>query len=374
MKMITRTIIKAFPTILLMLGSALCFAQTDFRNISLDEALSAARMENKLVFLDVYTDWCGPCKRMLKEIFPLEQTGEYMNSHFVCVKLNAEKEGATQLVDFNINHYPTFIIMDVDRQVVGKYEGGFSDANKFLNMVESLINPVLSPEMMEKRYISGDRDPRMIATYAYQLITEGRNRSNPDSAMVDKGIKMINDYFVSLSNEDRIKKNNLFLYDPLYMSDAFDPKIEFVNGNKIMLEGEPLYERWIQAVSNFYEIRIKDFLSWKPSFTKEEYEKLKNDVCKYGYNKDGKYDNAFLMIEAFLSHDKSGYVDFCDRYIWQLSETERRCILSNLHLVLGRDPVALKKGASFLRNLFLTAPVDTIIYCLRPLSEIEKML
>ena len=40
------------------------FAQTNFQDISFSEALKKAKEENKMVFVDCYTSWCGPCKYM----------------------------------------------------------------------------------------------------------------------------------------------------------------------------------------------------------------------------------------------------------------------------------------------------------------------
>lgn len=67
-------------------------AQTNFRDITFDQAIEAAQKENKLVFVDFYTDWCGPCKMMARDVFPQKELGDYMNDKFVSVKLNAEKE------------------------------------------------------------------------------------------------------------------------------------------------------------------------------------------------------------------------------------------------------------------------------------------
>ena len=59
-------------------------AQTSFQGLTLEKALEQAKVENKYVFIDCYTSWCGPCKMMAEKILPLKEVGEYMNGKFVC--------------------------------------------------------------------------------------------------------------------------------------------------------------------------------------------------------------------------------------------------------------------------------------------------
>ena len=61
------------------------------------EALAKAKAENKLVFMDCYTSWCGPCKYMTETIFPQEKAGEFFNPKFVCVKFDMEKGEGKEL-------------------------------------------------------------------------------------------------------------------------------------------------------------------------------------------------------------------------------------------------------------------------------------
>ena len=50
---------------------------------SFEEALQKAKQENKLIFVDLYTTWCGPCKKMAAETFPQQAVGDYFNKNFV---------------------------------------------------------------------------------------------------------------------------------------------------------------------------------------------------------------------------------------------------------------------------------------------------
>ena len=76
-----------------LLCSVAVFAQTDFQELSLEEACKKAKTENKPIFLDCYTSWCGPCKMMANEVFTLKEAGDYFNKNFVCVKTDMEKGG-----------------------------------------------------------------------------------------------------------------------------------------------------------------------------------------------------------------------------------------------------------------------------------------
>ncbi len=57
---------------------------------SMQEALDLQKKAPKKILVDVYTDWCGWCKKMDKETFENEAVAKYMNANFYCVKFNAE--------------------------------------------------------------------------------------------------------------------------------------------------------------------------------------------------------------------------------------------------------------------------------------------
>lgn len=74
---------KIILLLFMFLSVTLLRAQTNFRDITYREAIAAARTEKKLVFIDFYTSWCGPCKMMTNNVFPMKNVGEYLNAKFV---------------------------------------------------------------------------------------------------------------------------------------------------------------------------------------------------------------------------------------------------------------------------------------------------
>lgn len=85
-----------------------------FKNISFDEALKLAEKEKKLIFIDAYTSWCGPCKLMSKNTFTDEKVGAYFNKNFINLKIDMEKDtdGPNVARRFSVSAYPTFLFVD----------------------------------------------------------------------------------------------------------------------------------------------------------------------------------------------------------------------------------------------------------------------
>ena len=96
----------------------------EFRDLTFRQALEQAQKEGKLVFMDCYTSWCGPCKNMLNNVFTLAEAGEFMNEEFVCVKYDMEKgEGIELGKRFEVRAFPTFFILRPDGTVQHKLVG-----------------------------------------------------------------------------------------------------------------------------------------------------------------------------------------------------------------------------------------------------------
>ena len=92
---------------------------------TLEQASVKAKAEKKLIFLDCFTTWCGPCKMMANTVFPQEQVGAYMNPRFVCLKIDMESTyGAPLAKKLQIQAYPTFVIFNADAKEIGRFLGG----------------------------------------------------------------------------------------------------------------------------------------------------------------------------------------------------------------------------------------------------------
>jgi len=96
-------------TLLLFVTTGSVLAQDKINWMSFNEALKAQEKEPRKIFMDVYTDWCGPCKLLDKNTFQNADVAKYVNENYYAVKFNAEGTESIDYQDFvytNPNHDP----------------------------------------------------------------------------------------------------------------------------------------------------------------------------------------------------------------------------------------------------------------------------
>jgi thiol-disulfide isomerase/thioredoxin len=102
------------------------FAQgIEFFHGTWEEALVKSETEGKLIFVDAYTTWCGPCKKMSANVFPAAEVGEVFNANFINVKLDMEKaESVSFRRVHSVRAYPTLFWINGKDEVVHTSVGG----------------------------------------------------------------------------------------------------------------------------------------------------------------------------------------------------------------------------------------------------------
>ena len=74
--------------------------------MTFEEAVEAQKIEPRLVFIDVYTDWCGWCKKMDANTFNQEHVAKLLNEKFYAVKFNAEQKEDIKFKDYTFKFIP----------------------------------------------------------------------------------------------------------------------------------------------------------------------------------------------------------------------------------------------------------------------------
>ncbi len=107
-----------------------------FASGSFDEALARARSEKKILLVDVYTDWCGWCKKLDRDVFGDVRVAEASRA-LVAVRINAEKEGEKVAQHYDVQGYPTVLFVDGSGSVVKRIDG-YVDAAEMLQTLRAL--------------------------------------------------------------------------------------------------------------------------------------------------------------------------------------------------------------------------------------------
>ncbi|MCJ8211200.1 thioredoxin family protein [Mucilaginibacter sp. RS28] len=190
--------------------SACAFAQTaaqgiDFFKGSWDEVLAEAKAKKLPVFVDVYTDWCGPCKRMEQEVFIQQGVGTFYNRYYISYRLNAEKgEGPALAKQYGVKAYPTWLFLNADGTIRSR-NTDFMEASQFIEIGKAALeksDASVKLSVMETRFLKGERQKAFLKEYL-----ELRTKFQLDNADVLKA------YTVSLKKKDIDSAEVRFLLD-----------------------------------------------------------------------------------------------------------------------------------------------------------------
>lgn len=146
---------------------ALAWAQgIKFEEGNFASILAKAKKENKLVFVDAYASWCGPCKLMVKNIFPLKNVGDYYNSHFINAKIDMEKgEGIELAKKYNVKAFPTYLFIDGNGEAVHRTLG-YVEEKDFIQFAMDAGDPNKRLTSLKQQFEKGEKDPAFLKNLA----------------------------------------------------------------------------------------------------------------------------------------------------------------------------------------------------------------
>lgn len=140
------------------------FIAEDFR-----AAMAQGAKKNKIVFIDAYTTWCGPCKLMDKSVFTDEKVLDFMNENFVNLKLDMERgDGQIVAQRYKVSAFPSFLFVNTEGELVHKGIG-YQDADKFLSLASVALSANQGLLAWSRKFENGERSPDFLKNYALQL-------------------------------------------------------------------------------------------------------------------------------------------------------------------------------------------------------------
>ncbi len=209
----------------LLMGSNSYAQGIQFTNGTWKELKAKAEKENKLIFMDAYAEWCGPCKKMAKDVFTQKEVGDYFNTHFVNVKMDMEKgEGIGLSNDFGIQAYPTLLFINSEGKVVHRAVG-YHTTDLLIGLADIANDPDRNTGSITARYDAGDRSPELL-----------RNLAMARYDAMDGTYVEIADEYLATQKDWSTDENVSFIFQ---MADDLNSKMaDYLMSNRKLFEGK----------------------------------------------------------------------------------------------------------------------------------------
>ena len=110
-----------------------------FRHLTLAEAKAEAIKSKQYIFIDAYTSWCGPCKKMAATSFKNPDVGALYNKKFINLKIDVEQDpdGLELARSYKVQAYPTLLIIDGQGRLI-KSILGFQTEDRLIAFANSV--------------------------------------------------------------------------------------------------------------------------------------------------------------------------------------------------------------------------------------------
>ena len=301
---------KLFLTMMSLMTVAVMWAQGvafEPEGTTLEQASAKAKAENKLIFLDAYTQWCGPCKMMARTVFPQEAVGNALNPRFVSIKIDMESAyGAPLAKKLQITAYPTFVIFNADAQEIGRFLGG-SNAEEFIKRVEEKSKDN-SSSSLQQRWKNGDRDPQFLKDYLATLTASYKQDEANEVAEAILAGK--SDTFAADSTlRDIFMKNITNPFSEAFLYTARNPQALSAQ------IGERAVEMKIRNVLGNYQRQIINEHDGTATLDKEKFDAFVS-LLKSLNRPDGEHYRLMTLITlAEKQKDYQSYLDRINEYL-----------------------------------------------------------
>ncbi|MEY8759609.1 thioredoxin family protein [Chryseobacterium tongliaoense] len=372
-----------FLTIILFAQESIQFQEVPFKDL-----ITKAKKENKLVFIDAYASWCGPCKMMEKNVFTKKSVGDYYNTNFVNARFDMEKgEGREIAAKYGVRSYPTYLFLNGDGELISQ-NMGYMEESMFLAMAQDINSPNNKKGSLKDRFANGEKDPEFLmnimklnsstdfdfAKKASERYFENK-KTTEELTRDDIGFML---FFLKSTEDPNYKvftsrKIEIIKYLPEETYKEFDNQLKLskvveqsiddknkrINEEYFMKTAEPLVGK--------YDAQIK-LNQTKLSYYEQnnnfpEYEKA---ALEYYKNSDSFEPNQLLKAAwIFSDHVKTPSslkkaLEWAEKSVMRGETSESTYILAKLYFLTGNKEMA-KTYAEMSRNLAVQAKKDSTL-------------
>lgn len=265
------------------------------------EGTEKAKAENKLIFVDFYTQWCGPCLNMAESVFTLPFIGDFYNTKFVNMKIDAENgEGVELAKRYGVNSYPTYVFVDPASGEVIHRSKSRQSAEQFLATGKSALEPELRSGYLTEEFAKGRDDREFLKNYInYNAsIYERENVQKAFDMLIGKGAKLTEPDVWNIYNTNITGTNNPYFQELVKNYDTF------VNALGKDVVDNKLYKETRNA--------SLEELNRLPEFKGKSLNKYLIQINTLVRNK--KYDEADALIRLAMADNSISQQDFIEQF------------------------------------------------------------
>ncbi|HCN47947.1 MAG TPA: disulfide isomerase [Chryseobacterium sp.] len=357
-----------------------------FQELPFKDIIAKAKKEKKLVFIDAYAAWCGPCKMMEKNVFTQKSVSDYYNTNFVNARFDMEKgEGRDIAAKYGVRSYPTYLFLNGEGELVSQ-NTGYMEGSLFVAMAQDINSPGNKKGSLKERFASGEKDPEF-------LINIMKLNSNTDYEFAKKASER---YFENKKKTEEITKDEIglllyfikssednnyniftarkaeiikFLPEETYnefnaqlklakvVEQSIDDKNKKINDDYFMKTAEPLVGKQT-AMTKLNQTKLS-YYEQNANFP--EYEKA---ALEYYKNADAFDPNELLRAAwMFVDHVKTPAslkkaTEWAEKSVMRGETSENTYILAKLYYLTGNKETA-KNYAEMSRNMALQTNKDS---------------
>ncbi len=321
--LVMKKIVLLFVAVCLMLSLS---AQTNFQNLVLDRALDKAKGEGKMVFVDCYTSWCGPCKMMAEEILPLKEVGEYMNEKFVCVKYDMEKgEGPEIAKKYGVSSYPTFLLLNTDGSLKDRVVGASFSGEEFVYKMKLAIGDI-STVRMDSLYAAGNRMSRFILSYLKALQA---------TQQYDKARVISTELIKSLNDKQKAYTTYWFLYEDINISPLGSENVDYLLEHAADFREGVGKEIVNVKLASLFEVQLEDMLRGRnKQASLADVEKIEKQLRACQMTDREYLADYIVLVKALLTKNADEAFAVCTRLYPKMAEDKLSYLYFNPILTL----------------------------------------
>ena len=310
----------------------------NFKNKPWHELKSMANTENKFLFVDCYTDWCGWCKVMDKKTFSDPEVIKFMNDKFISTQIDMEKgQGIDLAMKYRVTGFPSYLIFSPEGKLVYRTIG-YQKVPDFMANLQNAITPEKQQQFLG---VSNVVDLDFPDFYRNAFAGNGK-RSRPDSGVVEAFFDNHQTWtdeiaFSVLSKFDAPEKvkeyflSNIELYRQLYSIEVED----LVSGL--------IYRKMSEAIKNKDKEKANEVYAMVDNYMKEGKSEFKQSLLLQYLSQTYDWSNFTREFQHILNKEGYENTSMINNYSWEIY---KKC----------EDQNAILKASVWMKKVIETDP------------------